>query len=127
MEAESVIVHRGEYPPSPSHIRFVCLSDTHSNFPEVPPGDVLIHSGDFCRVGTLSEVVEFNRYIASKRFTHKIVVAGNHDYPLDTEGFQEIAKLRREIRGFNQQKAKLALNSCVYLEDSMTQVEGYRI
>ena len=37
------------------HIRFVCISDTHSKweaFMNVPEGDVLIHAGDFTKDGS---------------------------------------------------------------------------
>jgi 3',5'-cyclic AMP phosphodiesterase CpdA len=31
--------------------RFVCISDTHSQVFPVPPGDVLLHSGDLTNTG----------------------------------------------------------------------------
>lgn len=41
--------------PSPEWTRFVCISDTHSRMVHVPPGDVLLHSGDLTAVGTYSD------------------------------------------------------------------------
>ena len=43
-------------------IRFVCVSDTHCrlNKVEVPPGDVLLHAGDFSHIGCPKEVAAFN-------------------------------------------------------------------
>lgn len=44
------------------HIRFVCLSDTHTFdecFQNVPDGDVLLHSGDFTNVGSTKEIEKF--------------------------------------------------------------------
>ena len=40
-------------PPHPGSTwtRFVCISDTHSREYEVPPGDVLLHSGDLSSWG----------------------------------------------------------------------------
>jgi hypothetical protein len=42
-------------PPHPGAgwTRFVCLSDTHSRRFPVPPGDVLLHSGDLSAHGTI--------------------------------------------------------------------------
>lgn len=42
--------------PSTDWTRFVCLSDTHNNEFPVPPGDILIHSGDLTNVGTYGEL-----------------------------------------------------------------------
>ena len=55
-------------PPPEDKLRFVCMSDTHSltshiNNP-IPDGDVFVHAGDFTRAGGLSEVREFNAWIA---------------------------------------------------------------
>ena len=41
--------------PSPEWTRFVCISDTHSRMVHVPPGDVLLHSGDLTAVGLYSD------------------------------------------------------------------------
>ena len=41
-----------ESPPSHEWTRFVCISDTHSRTFDVPPGDVLLHSGDLTGTGT---------------------------------------------------------------------------
>jgi len=30
-------------------LTIVCISDTHCKFVELPPGDILIHCGDFSR------------------------------------------------------------------------------
>lgn len=42
-------------PPRPfaPHTRFVCISDTHSQAFDVPPGDVLLHSGDLTKRGRM--------------------------------------------------------------------------
>ncbi|KAF8527772.1 Metallo-dependent phosphatase [Gautieria morchelliformis] len=48
--------------PGPQWTRFVCLSDTHSKCFAVPPGDVLLHSGDlssFGRVGQLKVTMDW--------------------------------------------------------------------
>ena len=66
------------------HIRIVCVSDTHCqvfnaishrdiNIPykaetmleQVPPGDILIHAGDFTNYGRKEEVEKFNEWLGS--------------------------------------------------------------
>ena len=42
--------------PGEGWTRFVCVSDTHSLIFPVPPGDVLLHSGDLSRHGTLKDL-----------------------------------------------------------------------
>lgn len=48
-------------------IRFVCLSDTHSTVEKlkdfVPPGDVLLHAGDFTMQGFPKAVKEFDDFL----------------------------------------------------------------
>lgn len=41
--------------PSNQWTRFVCISDTHGHVFAVPPGDVLLHSGDLTNTGRLSD------------------------------------------------------------------------
>jgi len=66
-------------------MRLVLLGDTHGQHDdlEVPDGDLLIHAGDFCSMGLLAEVQRFGRFLARQPHTHKIVVAGNHDFPFE--------------------------------------------
>jgi hypothetical protein len=48
------LVYDIDNPPprrSPNHVRFVCISDTHSKTCPVPDGDVLLHSGDLTSRG----------------------------------------------------------------------------
>lgn len=62
-------------------MRLVCISDTHGRHDrlELPPGDVLIHAGDFCGVGDADDVASFAHWFYRQPFAHRIVVAGNHD------------------------------------------------
>ena len=62
-------------------VTVVCLGDSHSkhaNF-KIPPGDVLLHSGDFSMFGRKSDIVAFNDWLGKLPHRYKIVVAGNHD------------------------------------------------
>lgn len=54
-------------PVQPDALRFVCISDTHTFTSRmrhpIPPGDVLVHAGDFTRRGLISEIDEFNYFL----------------------------------------------------------------
>ncbi len=62
------------------YLRLVCISDTHGQHNELklPPGDILIHSGDFMNAGEgKNELYSFANWLDDqKSFTYKIVVAG---------------------------------------------------
>lgn len=69
-------------------VRFVCISDTHNRHRDLavlPPGDVLLHAGDFTRNGTLAEVAEFNVWLGelAPRYKRILVIGGNHDLVVD--------------------------------------------
>ena len=61
------------------------ISDTHGLHGRLKlnPGKVLIHSGDITEYGSEDEVVEFLYWFSSQPFTHKIFIAGNHDFFLE--------------------------------------------
>jgi Icc-related predicted phosphoesterase len=129
MERAVVEVHRGEVPQKEGFIRFVCLSDTHnlaSQF-NIPPGDVLLHAGDFSRRGLLSEIVEFNDFLSLQPHKHKVVVAGNHDLSFDLLNQPALQSTFEVLRGASAAETKRALTNCTYLEDSVTMIEGYTI
>eukprot|EP00116_Pleurobrachia_bachei_P017872 sb/3478134/ len=65
-------------PKPDGHVRFVCLSDTHSRDLSiaVPDGDVLLHAGDMTNAGTLGEFKKFRMLMESLPHKHKIVIAG---------------------------------------------------
>lgn len=72
-------------------VRIVCISDTHSRepmMPAIPPGDVLIHAGDFSSTGTLPEVTRFRQFVDSLPHAQKIVIAGNHDITLQPDYYK---------------------------------------
>ena len=79
---------------SKQKVRFVCVSDTHglTAHLEVPPGDVLIHAGDFTNFGEPEVAEEFNNWLGSLPHPVKIVIAGNHEITFDTENLPEISQ-----------------------------------
>lgn len=96
-------------------MRLVILSDTHAHPLAkwlIPDGDVLIHAGDFCQGRTvpLDAVRTFNDEMAAQPHEHKLLVGGNHDWPLQLEA---------EI-------ARTMLTAVTYLEDSGVTIDGVK-
>jgi predicted phosphodiesterase len=64
------------------------LSDTHGKhhlLNDLPPADIIVHSGDGTEGGTASEMLDFLEWFCNLDYRHKIFVAGNHDLCLDGE------------------------------------------
>lgn len=58
------------------------LSDTHSKHHELgnlPPADIIVHSGDISFAGSENEVMDFIEWFGALPYKHKIFIAGNHD------------------------------------------------
>jgi Icc-related predicted phosphoesterase len=76
-------------------LRVVCISDTHELHRElvVPPGDLLIHAGDFTFFGKGTRaIIDFNNWLGDLPHRYKVVTYGNHEFVLEAE-----PKLRRLI------------------------------
>ena len=144
-------------PPKPNgHLRFICVSDTHSFHNHLPfplPAelgiDVLLHAGDFSSYGEEDDVLNFIEWMRSVRVKYKVVIAGNHDVSFDEDHYAshlasrfrntKIAdpkKLKQTlVDGFEHDKPtadnpfpKFAAGGGVaYLEDSGISIEGVRI
>lgn len=85
------------------HLRVVAISDTHGTLPDLPEGDLLIVAGDFTINGTEREVVFFDEWLGTLPHPVKVVVAGNHDWCLQT---------KRQKPGWPW------IHNAVYLQDS---------
>jgi Icc-related predicted phosphoesterase len=82
----------GEVSAKPDTVRFVFISDTHmchNNLPLLPPGDVLVHTGDCTNHGSLAEVRAFASWFGAQPHSHKILVPGNHDMLLDPDYYEQ--------------------------------------
>lgn len=96
-----------------SALRIVCLSDTHNlhDSLDVPPGDVLIHAGDFTGRGRPEEIERFGAFLAGLPHRHKIVIAGNHDFLFERD----------------PARARELLGDVTYLEDAGARVDGLSV
>ncbi|CAJ1355241.1 unnamed protein product [Effrenium voratum] len=118
-------------PQQPGHLRFVCLSDTHGQHRELssrlPPGDVLLHGGDFSTDGSLEEVLDFSAWLRSLPYQHKVLIAGNHELTFD----QSYTGGRVKSKETDVRSTFLASftesDGVTYLEHEETVIRGVRI
>ncbi len=93
-------------------MKIVCISDTHDQHDDLilPKGDVLIHAGDVSSQGKQFQVESFLQWFANQPHTHKIFIAGNHDFFFERAPKELIESLIPE--------------NVVYLNDSGVTIEG---
>ncbi|CAJ0539002.1 Ff.00g068330.m01.CDS01 [Fusarium sp. VM40] len=71
--------------------RFLVISDTHGSEDfrtPLDPADVAIHCGDLTQESKLDEFQETLRFLKQLDASLKLVIAGNHDFTLDTPVFE---------------------------------------
>jgi Icc-related predicted phosphoesterase len=75
-------------------MKIVAIADTHMCHADLkmPKGDMLLVAGDCLGYGTIEEAIEFNKWLGTLDYKHKIIVPGNHDRcaQADPEGFKKI-------------------------------------
>ncbi len=87
------------------------LSDTHSKhrlLQNLPPADIIIHSGDVSWNGLEDEVLDFMEWFGALPYKYKIFIAGNHDdclFGSNIDGLPE---------------------NCFYLSNSGVTIEGVK-
>jgi len=92
-------------------MKITLISDTHNKHNKIsadlPGGDLLLHAGDISSMGYEHEIVNFANWFNNlDQYSHKIFIAGNHDW-----GFQNNVNNVNEILS-EYDKMK-------YLQDSM--------
>lgn len=94
----------------PVDMKLIIISDTHGQHEnlDIPDGDVLIHAGDFTEHGTVAEAEAFDRFLGTLPHTHKLVIAGNHDFAFEQR----------------PNDAEAVMRHCTYLKDSGTTIDG---
>jgi Icc-related predicted phosphoesterase len=91
------------------------LSDTHGHHRKLtaPSGDIVIHCGDFSWKSNLAEIIDFLEWYSKLEYTHRVLVAGNHD--------------RFPARHADRFLALIRHYGVIYLENSQCNVEGIKI
>ena len=104
-------------------MKIVHLSDTHNchhRLRNLPDADVVVHSGDFCMVGTEREAIDFLNWFCDLPYRHKIFIGGNHDdclYGANIDGLDHnvhyLCNSGIEIEGFKFYGVPMFMDDCV--------------
>lgn len=104
-------------------MRILHLSDTHGchrRLQDLPEADVVIHSGDFCMVGTGQEAIDFLKWFCDLPYRHKIFICGNHDeclYGAKIDGLDDkvhyLCNTGIEIDGLNFYGVPMFMGDCI--------------
>jgi Icc-related predicted phosphoesterase len=112
----------------------VCISDTHGMMgpmmSRIPPGDILIHAGDFTNVGSLEDIQTFKTQFESLPHKHKIFIAGNHDNTLDSDYYNldVVKRFQRELLRNNPTfDAKKYSEECIGVVKSMNKLDNNEV
>ncbi len=95
-------------------MKIIAIADTHGyhRLVEIPAGDVLLVAGDICSHGLLAEIKEFGTWLLEQPCKYKIVVAGNHDEPFQSEYASALQTISQDNPAI------------IYLQDSSIKIEG---
>lgn len=107
-------------------LKFVHISDTHGCHRdlELPPGDVLVHTGDFTNTGELDTIVDLNKWFGELPFKHIIVIPGNHDLSFDKKLYD------KTWRDWHDQKVvdpETLFTNAIYLPEGSITICGIKI
>lgn len=100
--------------------KIVFISDTHGKHEHLTSkaynnilgsGDILVHAGDCTNTGKLYEITKFLNWFGKTEFTHKIFIAGNHDF-----GFENQTDIAQEYKDMG----------ITYLFDSGIEIDGIK-
>ncbi len=103
------------YRPPKKRLKVSILSDLHGQKPTLPGGDLLIIAGDLTARDRLKQHIEWCDWMMKQDYKKIIFIAGNHDNKLrdSTEVIRTYICTKR--------------NQYVYLQDSGTEFEGWKI
>ena len=104
-------------------MKILHLSDTHGShhrLRELPDADVIVHSGDFCMVGSEQEAIDFLNWFCELPYGHKIFICGNHDdflYGANIDGLDNnvhyLCNSAIEIDGVKFYGVPMFMNDCI--------------
>ncbi len=101
-------------------MKITCISDTHNQHNNIPSkylagGDCIIHAGDVSGRGKRQEIEPFLEWYSELPYTHKILIAGNHDFFFEEAPEYEIEAVLEKYPNIT------------YLNDSGIEIEGLKI
>lgn len=101
-------------------MKITCISDTHNQHTHIQPdwlegGDVLVHAGDVSGRGSLREIEEFLVWFNELPYTHKIMIAGNHDFWFEKMSTFAVNEMLQE-----------KYPNIIYLNDSGVEIDGVK-
>lgn len=104
-------------------MKILHLSDTHSchrRLRNLPDADLVIHSGDFCMVGSEKEAIDFLNRFCDLPYRHKIFICGNHDdclYGANIDGLDDnvhyLCNSGIEIEGLKFYGVPMFMGDCI--------------
>jgi len=107
----------------------VHLSDTHNMHRQIvmPPGDILIHTGDCTQAGSDAELKDFDDWLGEQKayFRHVIVIAGNHDWHTALQMISSNTIDPNTVLQPDYMRKKLS--SCTFLDHQLAEVCGLKI
>jgi len=103
--------------------KLVIISDTHTyhNQLVMPPGDILIHAGDFTNQGRPLNINSFLVWLDGLPYKHIIFISGNHDITLCPTKGQSPEFRRTIINQFKDLAPRI-----IYLENEGTIIDGVK-
>jgi Icc-related predicted phosphoesterase len=92
-------------------MKLVCISDTHTYHDQIvmPPGDVLIHAGDYSFMGRAHERQSFLKWLKAQPYKHKLITPGNHDW----DAYRTPDLIKQE---FQDVGAQLLIDECIHID-----------
>lgn len=104
-------------------MKILHLSDTHGchrRLRDLPEADVVVHSGDFCMVGSEQEAIDFLNWFCDLPYRQKIFICGNHDdclYGANIDGLDDnvhyLCNSGIEIEGMKFYGVPMFMGDCV--------------
>lgn len=94
--------------------KIVALSDTHGCHRDItiPECDILLHLGDACEAGDITQLVDFFEWMVEQPAKYKLFISGNHDLPFEL--YPELSN-------------QLIPSTVLYLQNNLIEIEGITI
>ena len=84
-------------------MKLAFVSDTHNYHNQITlePSDILFHCGDMTPRGSIKDIEAFCDWFVKQPATEKVVIAGNHDFSLESTSTKQEAEKLFKDRGIH--------------------------